>query len=173
MKATRKVVGVEPLTCPPVTSASFPLHVLKWADFVYFDLHGIPNDPVWMGDDRLPALTAKHLFMADLSNTVVFATNCYLADQGSPMLHALLNAGAEYVIGGDGKNWAMKKSPGRADLLGKWFLMFYRLGLSPEKALAIAKQRLKASLIFARSARKKETIKDTLEFRLYTRKASK
>lgn len=175
----RKAAGVVPITCPPVTATSLDISQLENRRLLYFDLHGEPGEDYWLGDDGFVALTASQLRNIDLRGTIVFAVNCYLANQESPMLDALLDARAEYVIGGDGKNWAGAKTIFGASLLGLWFRRLLFLNVSPLKALAIAKHSVRGSMtarkLLGRKGNKALTekqlaAKDTLEFRAYYRR---
>ena len=167
---TRKAAGVAPLCSPPVTATSVDLHDLEECDLIYFDLHGHPLQPFWWGDGRTVALTAQQIREVNLNGAIVFALTCYLADEDSPMLDALLDAGARYVIGGDGKNWAGQRSLFGAGLLGLWFRRLLAWGIPPLKALAWAKKRVEWGMID--KASKRLAAKDTLQFRAYYREAT-
>lgn len=163
-EATRKAAGVEPLTCPPISAERFPPLGLQGYDFLYLDLHGSPGEPFWRGDDRICALTATQVLSNDLRGCVVFAANCYLADGDSPMMDALLDAGARYVIGGAGENWG----PTRgwlfgAPLLGLWLRRWLAIGLSPLRALGLAKRAVRMRGV---------AVEDTLAFRAYYREVA-
>jgi len=167
---TRKAAGVEPLLSPPVSALSFNPCDLAGCDLLYFDLHGRPGQSYWWGDKRTIALTAMQIREADLRGTIIFALSCYLADSNSPMLDALLDAGARYVIGGAGKNWAGgRRSMLGAGLLGLWFRRLLSWGMPPLKALAWAKQRVRLS---AMKRGKRLAAKDTLGFRAYYREVT-
>jgi hypothetical protein len=120
----------------------------------------------WYGDARIPALHARQVRAAQLNGAVVFAVNCYLADQVSPMLDAFLSAGASYVIAAPGENFAGEKTTFGAGTLGLWFRRLVERGVRPVSALGLAKNavRLEALLPGRRSA-----AKDTLEFRAFYR----
>lgn len=163
--ATEKAVGrgATLLTSPPLDSRTLSPDMLEGYDLLYFDLHGTPGEGVWYGDGTV-ALLAEQLRVADLSGSVVFALNCYLADEDSPMLDALLAAGARLVIGGDGINWGGRRRLIGAGRLGLWFRRLMVRGLAPLHALAVAK-------VFLRwGVRNREAIKDTLAFRAYYRR---
>jgi len=145
---------------------------------LYFDLHGRPGAGFWHGDDGIVALTAEQVRSVDLGGAVVFALNCYLADSCSPMMDSLLDAGASYVIGGDGQNWAGTSSAlYGASLLGLWFRRLFMIGVPPLKALAVAKRAIWWQLRLGRrlegAARgmgtkaRIEAAQDTLMFRAY------
>ena len=164
---TRRAAGVQPLTCPPVTASSLGPSDLGGYDLLYFDLHGHPLQPFWQGDGRTVALTAQQVREADLNGTVVFILSCYLADQESPMLDALLDAGARYVVGGDGENWEGPGSLFGAGLLGLWFRRLLAWRVPPLRALALAKKRVEWGM--TGKASKRLAAKDTLQFRAYYR----
>ena len=163
-QAARQAAGVEPVTCPPASFASFDVAQLEGNDFLYFDLHGYPGSDRWFGDAGIAALTAQQVGAANLEGSVVFATNCYLADAASVMLDALLSAGARYVIAGSGENYAWSKAPGGASLMALWVRRLMQVGISPLAALRVAKVRV----MYSRNDIK--TIDDTLAFRAYERK---
>lgn len=166
---TRKAAGVEPTCSPPTSVYNLSAWRLGRYDLLYFDLHGLPGESFWLGDDRTLAMTATVLRTINLTGAIVFALNCYLADEGSPMLDALLDAGARYVIGGDGKNWAGPRTLWGASLLGLWFRRLLAWRVSPLRALALAKQRVRWSMV---RKHKRLAAKDTLGFRAYYREAT-
>jgi len=178
-KTTRRAAGVKPLTCPPVDAGSFdpqwlegPEPGISW-DLIYLDLHGQPSDTAWYGDDWLPALTEEQVRSLDLGGAVVFAINCYLTDNDSPMMDALLDAGARYVIGGPGLNYGGAESMIGASKLGQRFRQLYGILRDPLRALAIAKMavRTQGSISSAVGrARIEEANEDTLEFQAFYRK---
>ena len=172
-KSAWRMAGVRPMTCPPFSAETFDPIVLAGHALLFFDLHGMPGEPRWRGDDHVVALTADQIRSVDLGGSIVFALNCYLANDDSPMMDALLDAGARYVIGGDGKNWAggTWRIYGATEL-GLWFRRFFTIGIRPERALALAKMPVKRDL--KRQERKGKqghanAAKDTLEFKLYHR----
>jgi len=167
---TRKAAGVEPLISPPASVYNLDPQRLSGRDLLYFDLHGLPGESFWLGDDRTLAMTATALRTVNLAGTVVFALSCFLADPNSPMLDALLDAGARYVVGGDGQNWAGgKRAMMGAGLLGLWFRRLLTWGIPPLEALAWAKRRVGLSAI---KRGKRLAAKDTLGFRAYYREAT-
>ena len=180
-EATRRAAGVEPLLSPPLSIATFkpewlngePFTGRPW-DLLYFDLHGQPSETFWRGDGGTIALTADQIRETYLGGAVVFGTNCYLGDLDSPMLKALFDAGAKYVIGGEGQNWASVKRASGATLLGQRFRQILASGASPLKALALAKLWVRWDLrkhTRKGSAREILADKDTLAFRAYYREA--
>lgn len=154
----RRAAGVTPLLSPPVSFHQFKPEWLEGFDFIYFKLHGLPKQPYWYGDDWLTAIGAEHLRSSVLVGTVVFVANCYLP--GSPMLGALLMAGAEAVVGGEGVNYARSDRVDGADLLGLYFRFFMQVGFSVKFSLTLAKSRFKVR-------RKSKVKSDTLEFKFY------
>lgn len=139
-RSVRRAAGVEPLTCPPLSFQKFGVLQLSGKDFVYFKLHGLPAQPYWYGDGWLTALSEAQLRQADLRDSVVFVANCFLPE--SPMLDALLAAGAKAVIGGPGPNYASVAGIDGADLLGLWIRWGLQLGASVQEAFDIARVRL-------------------------------
>lgn len=167
---TRKAAGMAPLCSPPTSALDFDPARLERRDLLYFDLHGHQHQSFWWGDGHTVALTAQQIRKANLDGTIVFAINCYLANQESPMLDALLDAGARYVIGGDGENWAgSRRSMMGAGLLGLWFRRLLAWNMPPLRALAWAKQRVRLSAV---KRGKRLAAKDTLEFRAYYREVT-
>lgn len=171
--SVRKAAGVEPVTCPPWDAATFDIAQLEGHDLLYFDFHGLPGAAYFFEEiergsmgmaERVKALTAAQIESADLSGAVVFALSCYLGDENSPMLDALLSAGASYVVGGEGKNWAATKRITGANRLGLYFRKSLERGKSPLEALTRAKRLLSLTISPAR-----ETVRDTLAFRAYYR----
>lgn len=167
VESTRKAAGVEPLLSPPFSARSVNPGLLEGRDFIYLDLHGGPGVDCWFGDDGLVALTAEQVRGVDLGGAVVFAANCYLGDDDSPMMDALLDAGASFVIGGRGPNYAGTGRVYGAALLGQWVRRLIGLGFGPLKALGLAK--LRVARRWERKAERKAD-KDALEFRAYKRK---
>lgn len=178
-KTTRRAAGVDPLTCPPVDAGEFDPQRLEgpepgtpW-DLIYLDLHGQSGDTAWYGDDWLPALTEEQVRTVDLGGAVVFAINCYLADDDSPMMDALLDAGARYVIGGPGLNYGGVSSMIGASMLGQRFRQFYAILRDPLRALTIAKTVVRAQGSISSAigrTRIEEADEDTLEFQAFYRK---
>lgn len=166
------MTGIKPLTCPPIIETEFDWCLLQGRDLIYLDLHGQPSDVRWYGDDHLPALSAELVLRADLSGAVIFAINCYLADEGSPMMDALLDAGAKYVIGGADKNWAAGKFLLQGGTkLAQTFVRMMKLKVAPLQALTIAKARLNWSLKTNKFwGRSDLAANDALAFRAYYRK---
>jgi hypothetical protein len=116
---------------------NFDISKLQGHDFLYFKLHGWPDQPYWYGDNWTTALKAEQLTAAELGGATVFVANCYLPE--SPMLPALLSAGARAVVGGAGLNYAAVFSLVGADLLGYHFRQALKLGLAVTAAFRVAK----------------------------------
>lgn len=146
IESMRRVAGVEPVTCPPMTADDFDPKRLENHGLLLFDFHGLPGADYWYAEstgpggipERIVALRADQVRQADLSGTMVFALSCYLGDPDNPMRQAFLDAGAQYVIGGAGENWAgQQRVMGAADL-ARWFRILAPY-MSPVKALEQAK----------------------------------
>ena len=175
VQAAAKAAGVTPLTSPPLAEATFDPSALEGADLLYLDLHGAPGVGEWYGDGHVVAMTAAQVAQARLAGAVVFATNCYLADAHSPMLDALLDAGARYVVSGAGENYGGAHTLLGASDLGYHFRRMLETGLAPLVALAAAKEILRlewlgAALTLDTDAQ--QAITDTLAFKAYERKAA-
>jgi hypothetical protein len=174
-ESVQKATGVVPVTCPPLSAFGgqgldrFPVCALEGHDLIYFKLHGLPGQPYWYGDDMTSAVTSDQLRAADLSGTVVFVANCHLwhrgkKGKGQPMLDALLDAGAEAVVGGGGENFGKRTKVYGADLLGKWFVMAYRLCGSALTSFYVAKARVSLEDDFG--------AQDALGFKLFTQEGA-
>jgi len=163
-ESTRKAAGVEPVTCPPTKAGDFDLAQLEGQDFIYFDLHGAPGGDTWRGDKRTIALREAQIRSANLKGAVVFATNCHLGDANSPMLTALLDAGATYVVAGDGLNWAGAATVMGAARLGQLFRIALAF-MDARRALTAAKMGVQR--LWLRGQR--GIVQDTLGFKLFYR----
>jgi hypothetical protein len=144
------MAGVSPVCSPPYADELFNPIVLEGHDLLILNLHGERGDDMWYGESsddflayRVPALSAKTLRMADLGGTVVFAINCWLADSDSPMLAALRDAGARWIIAGDGLNYGGRKALAGADILGLWLRVGMESGLSAKTSFRLARLALK------------------------------
>ena len=163
---------MRPLTSPPFDALAFDPRWLEGYDLLWFDLHGQPGLEWWLGDGGVVALTAKQVRGVDLGGALVFAVNCHLADAGSPMLDALLAAGAGYVIGGEGINWGGQRLLFGAGLLGLRLRQLVERGTGPLLALAWAKRWVTLSLAANRVLGRGDMVeaaRDTLGFRAYYR----
>lgn len=172
---------MEPFTCPPVRASNLDPQWLTggaagpW-DLIYLDLHGQPGDAAWYGDDHIVALTEAQVRGVDLGGAVVFAVSCYLADDDSPMMDALLDAGARYVIGGTGPNYGGKSVIIGAPLLGLRFRQFYGLFHDPLRALWLAKRSVSIQGRVSNAIGQPTSVQaddDALEFRAFYRSGSK
>jgi hypothetical protein len=142
--SVRKAAGVVPLLSPPATAKSFDPRWLEGRDFLYLKLHGLPEEVYWYGDNWITALRATQILAADLRGATVFVANCHLYQTGndshptSPMLNALLAAGARAVVGGSGENYAKRHSVHGADRLGRTFRRLLQLHFPPYTAFRLA-----------------------------------
>jgi hypothetical protein len=167
--SVKRAAGVVPLTAPPITLSTFPPGLLEGPnpsggpgyDLIYFKLHGLTTQPYWYGDNMATALSASQILQANLKGATVFVANCHL-DSSSPMLNALIAAGAGAVVGGSGANFAGVTQVYGADMLGLFFRRFLSASLPTRTSLALAKHRL-------RLGRQNRYIRDTLDFKLYTK----
>ncbi|RPI64650.1 MAG: hypothetical protein EHM48_00420 [Planctomycetaceae bacterium] len=153
-----RAAGVKPVTCPPLALADCPNGILDGYDFYYFKLHGMQDQPYWYGDNWLTALATDTIIKARMSGAVVFVANCFLPE--SPMLWALLKAGARAVVGGSGENYARPNTVDGADLIGMWLRRGLSAGLRVESAFKLARSR--AWLTFPGMVRD-----DMLQFRMW------
>lgn len=143
--SVRKAAGVQPLLSPPITAETFNPAWLEGYDFIYLKLHGLPEEVYQYGDGWITARRATQILAANLRGTVVFVANCHLyqANNGShptsPMLNALLAAGARAVVGGSGENYAKRHSVHGADRLGRAFRYLLQFGFLPYTAFRLAR----------------------------------
>lgn len=157
-RSVRRAAGVEPLLSPPVDLAAFQPGWLGGFGLLYFKLHGLAGQPYWYGDGWLTALSVDAIRQADLSGAVVFVANCFLEE--SPMLPALLSAGARAVIGGSGPNYARSAAVDGADLLGLWLRRGLMAGFPVRQAFGLAKERLRFNW-------QSPAVRDALAFKLF------
>lgn len=144
--ATKRALGREAvvITCPPLNDKHFNEGLGNYDlfgnyDVAVFNLHGFPHLPVWLGDGGLIAFKGSTLSSQRRFAKGVFAINCNLGDTNHPMLECLWNAGAEWVVAGDGLNYGGTRVPVGADVLLRWFRRSLE-GRTPEQALARAKK---------------------------------
>ena len=165
--SVRQAAGVQPLLSPPVTAEIFDLRWLQGHDFIYLKLHGLPEEAYWYGDNWITALRATQILATNLTGTTVFVANCHLfqGNNGhhptSPMLAALLGAGARTVVGGSGENYAKRHSIHGADRLGRAFRYLLQLGLHPYTAFRLAQ------LMLSLKPHKDRADLDALNFRYF------
>lgn len=177
-ESTKKIAGVSPLTCPPITADNFNPIWLNFADLIIFDLHGKKGSDYWfelqpvqgvpfMPPLEIKALTAEKIRQSDLTGKVVMGLNCYLGDIDNPMLDALLYAGAAYVISGEGANWAIGSDIG-ATQLAYLFRRSLEKGLPVLQSLDRAKRGISKWLNWYKLSGQNERVKaieDSLEFK--------
>jgi len=159
-QSVRQSAGVAPFTSPPLHKDSFLPATIEGYRLLYFKLHGIKYEPYWYGDNWLTALSADTIHVADLRGAVVFAANCHLPE--SPMLDALLAAGARAVVAGGGRNFAGVTAMRGADILGYYFRLMLQLHIPPKPALSMAKYALRTI------RRPTAPIADALKFKLFS-----
>ena len=145
-QSVTKAAGVAPFLSPPLTADRFHPPWLEGYDFIYLKLHGLPDEVYWYGDKWITALRATQIAATNLTSTVVFVANCHLyqtSNNGnhprSPMLSALLTAGACAVVGGAGENYAKHHTVHGADRLGRAFRYLLQFGFSPYTAFRLAR----------------------------------
>ncbi len=148
--------GVEPDTCPSVSSETFMPTKLLGRDVVVLKLHG-DFDGIWYGDDWKPALSVAHFSGHRMHGTVIIAQTCYMP--ASPFLPAMLATGAS-VVGGNGTNSGGYNIMVGSDWLVKYMLAGLDAGLSVQGALRYAKVR-----VLLRGPTKEN--RDALGFQLY------
>ena len=158
VRSVQRMAGVRPATSPPISSGTFRPGWLEYRDLIMLKLHGEQGTSFWWGDDTA-ALSMAELQDVDLGGAIVFAENCWLPE--SPMLKALLEAGASAVVGGSGVNYGGTHTMAGADVLGLYFRRALQIGIKdPQNALAYAKLRLRLKW-------RTLATRDTLDFQLY------
>ena len=169
--SVRKAAGVHPLLSPPLTAAGFNPQWLESHDFIYLKLHGLPEESYWYGDNWLTALSATQILAVNLRGSVIFVASCHLYQTNgnghhptSPMLAALLAAGARAVVGGAGENYAKRHSIHGADYLGRAFRYLFQFGFAPYTAFRLAR------LYLSLKPHKNPADLDALNFRYFAGK---
>ena len=167
-EATRKVVGkgATVLTSPPIFAGDFNPEWWQGARFIYLDLHGFASGVyLYSGETgQWAALSLRTVGMSRLVGAVIFVTTCYLPQ--TPFLPALLAAGAEAVIAGDGENWANRETPAGAQALAARVLGELRRNAPVEQAVEAAKARLRFSWT---ALRYPAATQDARRFKIYRR----
>ena len=157
----------EMITCPPFVENTLPFLTFMHRDLIVLNLHGLPDHPVWYGDGLRRAMTADGLRGFQLDSAGVFAYNCFLGDAKHPMMSALFDAGASWVVAGAGKNWGGETDVQGADVLLRWFLRSFRQQRNPDSALEYAKIATALTPRWSRQARL--ALADAREFKLFRR----
>ena len=137
------MAGVAPLTSPPIFLESFDPKALDGAELVFFKLHGLEGQPYWYGDGGATACSADQLALARLAGALVFAANCW-GGHDSPMVQALMSAGAACVVTGEGLNYAGITRLDGADTIGYVWRRLIQRGYPAGNALFLAKLAAKA-----------------------------
>lgn len=175
-RSVRRAAGVQPLLSPPVCMDTLHPGELRGHYFYYFNLHGLPGEIYWYGDNWQTAIGLHQLQAVGWTEAVVFVANCYgLTVHGEPdrMVQAILDGGASAVVAGMGTNYATAGGLVGADLLGAYFRLGVRMHLGPERAFSVAMGVLRRWYSAARLGRLPEgqrlAAKDTLGFRIFVR----
>lgn len=132
------VAGVQPLTSPPTFLSVFDPRQMEGHALLFFKLHGAPGASFWYGDGGQVACSADQIRSAHLNGALVFAANCW-GGKDSPMVQALLAAGAAAVVTGEGLNYAGVTQIDGADIIGIVWRAFLELGADAGWALTLAK----------------------------------
>lgn len=143
--ATTAVVKVKPLSSPPLFDSSFDPALIGNPDLLYIHLHGLPNDPALIGDLGV-AVTAEQLRSCNLKGTIVLVLSCFVGTIGHPVLEALLDAGARYVVAAPGENYAGKSTVIGADVLAREFITWLDMKVVCKVALRLAKLRVRSEV---------------------------
>lgn len=132
------VAGIEPVTSPPIVLGTFDPHALEGRRLLVFKLHGAPGASFWYGDGGQVACSAEQIRSVRLDGALVFAANCW-GGAGSPMVQALMIAGAACVVTGEGINYAGIDRVDGADVIGIVWRALLELGTPAGFALTLAK----------------------------------
>jgi hypothetical protein len=132
------VAGVQPLTSPPLTMPAFQASCLEGNSLLFFKLHGAPGASFWYGDGGQITCSAEQIRSARLDGALVFAANCW-GGKDSPMVQALIAAGAACVVTGEGINYAGINRVDGADVIGIVWRALLELGTPAGFALTLAK----------------------------------
>jgi hypothetical protein len=160
LDVTRQAAGehAKVMVSPPVLDVNvqeLPLSFFA-VDLVYFNFHAMPGQEAWINTNGDVALSAQTLIQFDLRPAVVFMVNCYA---GGGMLDALRATKPRAIVGGEGENLGGVKTLAGADRLGLWFRRGLEMGLSPDRALRLAKAMLRVGV-------NTKSVADALEFKL-------
>lgn len=139
--AAQRAAGVKPVTSPPTTFDVFNPHWLLNNNFLYFQLHGLPDQEWWYGDEWTTAMHCSAIEDLRLPGVVVFVANCHFNDHWK---NAWSRTGA-IVYGGEGPNWAQARGLSGAALLGYYLRQALERelpGSHPDALFAKALQRL-------------------------------
>lgn len=169
--ALREAAGFGVFSFPPLNCNSFDPYSLHNRDLILIDLHGAPGAFEWRDNSGRVAITAQQIRQSKLNGAVVFCLSCYLGDDNSPMLDALLDAGASYVIGGKGENWSGARQVFGADFLAKKFRQCMEHNIPPLVALTLAKHFTRLHAATQRATGNTKWLKadlDALDFHAYT-----
>lgn len=170
-KVVEKSSGVKPTTFPPMDATTLDLSGLRGADLWYIDLHGEHGNPAWFGDNGVAAMYAGQVAASELHGVNVFASNCFLGDDDSPMMKALFKAGARSVIAAPGKNFSPIDGPlYGAALVGLWVRRLLSIGSTPDNALRTALTRIAVEIEFNRSSGRQDLLdanQDAMEFKVF------
>ncbi len=132
------MAGIEPQTSPPIFMPGFDPHAMDSHALLFFKLHGLAGQPYWYGDGGATACSAAQIRQARLDGALVFAANCWGGAQ-SPMVQALLAAGAACVVTGEGVNYAGVRRIDGADVIGWVWRQLIERGFSAGGALEFGK----------------------------------
>jgi len=155
--------GVDtPHTSPPLTLETFDPKALTSHAFVYFKLHGLAGQPFWYGDGGITAVSAEQLAACDLRGAHVFAACCFTLD--SPMIEALRQTGAAWIVAGAGFNYAGVDVLAGIDVIGQQWQRLIAGGTEPGKAFRMAQV---AALL-----RRPTLVQDIYSFKVMQGKAS-
>lgn len=164
LAATRKVVGrgAKIVSSPPLSAHDVGPGFLEGYDVIYLDLHGEPGSGYlysYASYHPLAALSFQTVQRAKLEGVVVVATTCHLPE--TPFAYAFQDAGA-VLVGGSGRNWGTRRRLSGAQVLAKHIIDGLRRGYRVEKALELAKRKLRYSL---RRLYDRKSTMDALAFR--------
>ena len=175
----RELSDQPPLLSPPVVATTLDLTLLDRARYIYCNLHGVRDSPVWYGQATeqrglVVALRPSDLQGRRLRGAVVVSEACYAAaisgrDERSSMALAFLAHGAAGFVGATAVTYGPIVPPlGEADLIALHFLRALKrprttLGAAFNAALA----GMLADTIARQPALDDNDLKTALSFVLY------
>ncbi|GAB4210705.1 MAG: hypothetical protein OHK0022_44230 [Roseiflexaceae bacterium] len=169
-----------PLLSPPVVATTLDLTLLDRARFIYCNLHGVRDGPVWYGQaterrSLVVALRPADLQGRHLRGAVVVSEACYGAtigggrDERSSMALAFLAHGAAGFVGSTAVTYGPIGPPlGEADLVALHFLRAIQTpGITLGAAFDAALRGMLADTMARQTVLDEDDIKTALSFVLY------
>jgi hypothetical protein len=143
------------MSSPPMTSANVSMQNLRLPAYGYFNLHGMPNSPVWLGQrasasasggEEYPiALTPAQIVKNGKTPKAIFSEACYGSlilgkEPENAISLKFLDAGVGAMVGSTRIGYGAATAPLiAADLLARHFLVNCKSGMASGEALRRAK----------------------------------